>query len=141
MALIICLYWLYWLYSTKLTGLYLFTNVKLQNTNQIIPYGPNSRLYSVFSTLVFIHFAFHQTSWFLSWKLFTLQHQILLICRLPIPWFDGSRCIYMKSLNNLRFKATNVQFFGTLWILDFATYFAKNVKSVSSKIVFHSIIL
>ena len=33
--------------------------MKLQNTNQIIPYGPTtSRLYSVFSTLVFIHFAY-----------------------------------------------------------------------------------
>ena len=29
---------------------------KLQNTNQIIPYGPTSRLYSVCFTLVFIHF-------------------------------------------------------------------------------------
>ena len=52
------------MYSTKLTGLHLFnyklyssTKVKLQNTNQIIPYGPTSRLYSVCSTLVFIHFA------------------------------------------------------------------------------------
>ena len=31
--------------------------MKLENTNQIIPYGPTSRLYSVCSTLVFIHFA------------------------------------------------------------------------------------
>ena len=30
--------------------------MKLQDTNQIIPYGPTSRIYSVYSTLVFIHF-------------------------------------------------------------------------------------
>ena len=32
--------------------------MNLQNTNQIIPYGPTSRLYSVNSTLVFIQFGF-----------------------------------------------------------------------------------
>ena len=37
--------------------LYSSTYVKLQNTKQTIPNGPNSRLYSVCSTLVFIHFA------------------------------------------------------------------------------------